>query len=278
MRTGKALPRGAPRPTQCQTHLSSRSNRPCEVKLLNLPFEKQQEQPAAVMKQYELSFALLTEQVKGLQQEGASSSRVEKAVAKTTADAELELKKKLPYVPYAPNNPFPTRPDTMEDLTPKVYNLYGDKTHALMSKKSNSSMKYEQMILGPALAYFHDAVVYEEDTMDWLQALPAGQPLDNIDELYDRMVRAHNTKKGAYSLFCNCYMTLTLRALLDAAGGGTDAERDKLAFMEKKVNAGTERVVGDSVMMKWLDEFDATKFRAVMTTAKQAAVSAKASS
>ncbi|KAK3248975.1 hypothetical protein CYMTET_41575 [Cymbomonas tetramitiformis] len=208
-----------------------------EVKLLNLEFENQQQQHAAAMQQYALSFAVLTEQVKSLQ-EGASSSKGEKAVATTMGDAELEIKKKLPYVP----------------------------------KKSAVSG-----LLVSALAYFHDAVVYEEDMMDWLQTLPPGQPLDDTDELYDRLVKAHNTKKGVYSLLCNRYTMLTLRASLDAEGGGTDAVRAKLAFMEEKVNAGTEGVVGDSVMKKWLDEFDATKSRAMMTaTAKQATQTARA--
>eukprot|EP00854_Cymbomonas_tetramitiformis_P034050 gene34050-biopygen7167 len=63
-----------------------------------------------------------------------------------------------------------------------------------------------------------------------------------------------------------------------AQGGGTDTVRAKLGFMKEKVNAGAEGVVGDIVMKKWLEEFDATKSCAGMTaTAKQAAVSAKAS-
>ncbi|KAK3268719.1 hypothetical protein CYMTET_22792 [Cymbomonas tetramitiformis] len=156
--------------------------------------ENQQLQHAAVLQQHALSIAMLTEQVKSLRK-GASSSKGETAAAKTTGDAELELKKKLPYVPYAPANPFPLRPSTLEDLMPKVYDLYGDKTHALLCKKSNSSIRYEQATLGPALAYFHDAVVYEEDTMDWMQELPAEMPMTvaQCDELWDRMVKSHNT-------------------------------------------------------------------------------------
>ncbi|KAK3234407.1 hypothetical protein CYMTET_55349 [Cymbomonas tetramitiformis] len=84
-----------------------------EVQLMNLKFANQQEQHAAAMKWSEL-------------QEGASTSKGDKEAAKTTGNAELELKKKLPTFPYA------------------------------------------QMILGPGLAYFHDAVVDEEVTMDWL--------------------------------------------------------------------------------------------------------------
>ncbi|KAK3239699.1 hypothetical protein CYMTET_50382 [Cymbomonas tetramitiformis] len=198
-----------------------------EKKLLDQKFENQQLQHAAVMQQHALSIALLTEQVKGLR-ESASSAKGEAATTKTTGDAELEAKNLLPYVPYAPVNPFPVRPSTLEDLMPKVYDLYGDKTHALLCKKSNSSM------------------------------------------------RSHNTKKGVYAILCNRYTMLTLRASLDAEGGGTDAVRAKLAFMEE-VNAGTEGVVGDSVMKKWLEEFDSSKSRSLMTaTAKQAALAAKA--
>ncbi|KAK3252277.1 hypothetical protein CYMTET_38420 [Cymbomonas tetramitiformis] len=248
-----------------------------EKKLLDQKFENQQLQHAAVMQQHALSIALLTEQVKGLR-ESVSSSQGEAATTKTTGDAELEAKKQLPYVPYAPVNPFPLRPSTLEDLMPKVYDLYGDKTHALLCKKSNSSMRYEQATLGPALAYFHEAVVYEEETMDWMQGAPrAPMSVSECDELWDRMVRSHNTKKGVYAILCNRYTMLTLRASLDAEGGGTDAVRAKLAFMEEKVNAGTEGVVGDSVMKKWLEEFDSSKSRSMMTaTAKQAALAAKA--
>eukprot|EP00854_Cymbomonas_tetramitiformis_P034437 gene34437-biopygen29902 len=128
----------------------------------------------------------------------------------------------LPNCPYAPVNPFPPLPDTLTDAMPK-FDLYGDKTHAALSKKSNSSMKYEQMVLGPALAYFHDAIVYEEATVDLLQNVP-------------------------------------------------EAEYTELAFMEQKIYAGIEGVVADTILTKWLAEFDASKARSVMTvTAKQAA-------
>ncbi|KAK3269144.1 hypothetical protein CYMTET_22409 [Cymbomonas tetramitiformis] len=251
-KAGKSGEGSTPDPMPAKPELTAEQ---VEKKLLDQKYENQQLQHAAVMQQHALSIALLTEQVKGLRQ-SASSAKDEVATTKTTGDAELEAKKLLPYVPYAPVNPFPVRPSTLEDLMPKVYDLYGDKTHALLCKKSNSSMRYEQATLGPALAYFHDAVVYEEETMDWMQGAPrVGLTISECDELWDRMVRSHNTKKG----------------------GGTDAVRAKLAFMEEKVNAGTEGVVGDSVMKKWLEEFDSSKSRSLMTaTAKQAALAAKA--
>ncbi|KAK3251020.1 hypothetical protein CYMTET_39631 [Cymbomonas tetramitiformis] len=97
--------------------------------------------------------------------------------------SELEKLRRLPYCPYAPVNPFPPRPDTLTDLMPKLFDLYGDKTHAALSKKSNSSMKYEQMVLGPALAYFHDAIVYEYATVDLLQNVPDAEYTPFLAEL-----------------------------------------------------------------------------------------------
>ncbi|KAK3266167.1 hypothetical protein CYMTET_25192 [Cymbomonas tetramitiformis] len=101
-----------------------------------------------------------------------------------TGDAELVKLKRFPYCPYAEVNRFPARPDTMTDRTPKLFDLHGYKTHAILCKKSNSSMKFEKMILGPALAYFHDAIVYEEITVDLLQNLPVSECTPFLDELY----------------------------------------------------------------------------------------------
>ncbi|KAK3242772.1 hypothetical protein CYMTET_47546 [Cymbomonas tetramitiformis] len=65
------------------------------------------------------------------------------------------------------------------------------------------------------------------------------------------------------------------RAMLEGdneAHGGAEVVRAKLAFMEQKIYAGTEGVVADTILTKWLAEFDASKAKSVMTvTAKQAA-------
>eukprot|EP00854_Cymbomonas_tetramitiformis_P005710 gene5710-biopygen5729 len=131
---------------------------------------------------------------------------------------------------------------------PKLFDLYGDKTHAALSKKSNSSMKYEQMVLGPALAYFHDAIVYEEATVDLLQNVPEAEYTPLLEDLWNRVLRGHNTKKGVYGLLCNRYTMIGYKAMLEGgneAHGGADA---------------------------WLADFDASKAKSVMTvTAKQAA-------
>ena len=57
--------------------------------------------------------------------------------------------------------------------------------------------------------------------------------------------------------------------------GGADASRAKLAFIEEKVYVGSDGLVTDSVLTKWLKEFDATKAKAVMQT--HAKASAKVS-
>eukprot|EP00854_Cymbomonas_tetramitiformis_P034072 gene34072-biopygen9987 len=208
--------------------------------------------------------------------EKARSAKEEVTSATTsTGDAELEKLRRLSYGPYAPLNPFPPRPDTLTDAMPKLFDLYGDKTHAALSKKSNSSMKYEQMVLGQALAYFHDAIVYEEETVDLPQNLPEAEYTPFLEELWNRVLRGHNTKKGVYGLLCNRYTMIGYRAMLKGDNedhGGAEVVRAKLAFMEQKIYAGTEGVVADTILTKWLAEFDASKAKSVMTvTAKQAA-------
>ncbi|KAK3273089.1 hypothetical protein CYMTET_18661 [Cymbomonas tetramitiformis] len=179
-----------------------------EVQLLLQQMRHQQEAHDEAMKtqtaarmQHDLQTQLLAEQISALRADAEKArSEKEEATAATTStgDAELEKLNRLPYCPYAEVNPFPTRPDTLTDFMPKLFDLYGDKTHAALSKKSNSSMKYEQMVLGPALAYFHDAIVYEEATVDLLQNLPDAEYTPFLEELWDRMLRGHNTKKGVY--------------------------------------------------------------------------------
>ncbi|KAK3240701.1 hypothetical protein CYMTET_49480 [Cymbomonas tetramitiformis] len=257
-----------------------------ELQLLAQKMKHQQEAHDAAMqqqeanrKQHDLQFQLLTEQLKALRAEpSASQDATDDAATKkaTTGDAELEKLKKLPYCPYADVNPFPTRPDTMTDCMPKVFDWYDDKTHTTLCKKANSSMKFEQMVLlGPALAYFHDGIVYEETTMDMIEDLRKAEHTLFLNELWDRLLRARDTKKGVHGMHCNRYTMIGYRAMLEVdneANGGADAVRAKLAFMEQKIYSSTEGMVADSVLTKWQAEFDSSKAKAVMmTTAKQAA-------
>ncbi|KAK3275487.1 hypothetical protein CYMTET_16394 [Cymbomonas tetramitiformis] len=197
-------------------------------------------QQEATREQQDLQFQLLTEQISALRAEtSASWDGKDDAMTKkvTTGDAKLEKLKKLPYCPYVDVSPFATRPETMTDFMPKTFALYGDKTHSTLCKEAKSSMKVEQMVLGPALAYFHDAIVYEEMTMDMIQDVPKSEQTPFLDELWDRMLRGHNMKKGVYGMLCNRYTMIGYRALLEGdneANGGADAVRAKLAFMEQK--------------------------------------------
>ncbi|KAK3283580.1 hypothetical protein CYMTET_8728 [Cymbomonas tetramitiformis] len=114
-----------------------------------------------------------------------------------SGDADLEALKHLPYVPQVVGNPFPVRPATLEIDMPKMYDLYNNKTYDALSKHTNSSMHYEQLVLAPALSYMHDAIVYSEGTMDLL--MDEKDP-PSMEELGERVYTAHNTFK-AFSPF-----------------------------------------------------------------------------
>ncbi|KAK3269484.1 hypothetical protein CYMTET_22075 [Cymbomonas tetramitiformis] len=118
----------------------------------------------------------------------AAKARAEKeeatAATTSTGDAELQKLKRFPLLSVR-------RGESFSEAS-------GDKTHAALSKKSNSSMKYKQMVLGLALAYFHDAIVYEEATVDLLQNQPDSEYTPFLEELWNCVLRGHNTKKGVY--------------------------------------------------------------------------------
>ncbi|KAK3266317.1 hypothetical protein CYMTET_25055 [Cymbomonas tetramitiformis] len=72
----------------------------------------------------------------------ASEEASAKAVAQASGsaqsgDAELEAPRKLPYVPHVAGNPFPQWPSTLESDMPQMYDLYNDKTHDALSKRTN---------------------------------------------------------------------------------------------------------------------------------------------
>ncbi|KAK3277242.1 hypothetical protein CYMTET_14740 [Cymbomonas tetramitiformis] len=52
---------------------------------------------------------------------------------------------------------------------PQMFDLCNDETYDALSKRTTSSMRYEHLVLAPALSYMHDAIVYSESTMDWLE-------------------------------------------------------------------------------------------------------------
>ncbi|KAK3232554.1 hypothetical protein CYMTET_57091 [Cymbomonas tetramitiformis] len=158
---------------------------------------------------------------------------------------------------------------------PQMYDLYNDKTYDALSKRTNSSMRYEQLVLAPALSYMHDAIAFSEVTLDWCQDK---KDAPSVEELSERVYTAHNTFKGAFALLSNRYTMIQLRASMESdatSHGGAEALRAKLAFIEEKVYAGSDGLVSDSVLTKWLKEFDTTKAKAVMQT--HAKASAKVS-
>ncbi|KAK3285131.1 hypothetical protein CYMTET_7247 [Cymbomonas tetramitiformis] len=161
---------------------------------------------------------------------------------------------------------------------PKLFDIYGDKTHAALSKKSKSSMKYEQMMLGPALAYFHDAIVYEKATVDLLQNVPEAEYTPLLAELWNRMLQGHNTKKGVYEMLCNCYTMIGYAGRCSKATTKLTVElmlygQSVPSWSRRYTRALSEGVVADTVLSKWLAEFaDSSKAKNAMTvTAKQAA-------
>eukprot|EP00854_Cymbomonas_tetramitiformis_P034028 gene34028-biopygen4774 len=120
-------------------------------------------------------------------------------------------------------------------------------------------MRYEQLVLAPALLYMHDAIVNSEGTMDLLMD---EKKHPTLEELGEHVYTAHSTFKGRVP-------AKTLRASMEPAAtvhGGSEALRAKLAFIEEKVYAGSDGLVTNSVFTKWLKEFDIQKAKAVMNT------------
>ncbi|KAK3278143.1 hypothetical protein CYMTET_13901 [Cymbomonas tetramitiformis] len=163
-------------------------------------------------------------------------------------------------------NPFPARPATLDTDMPQMYDLYNDKTYDALSKRTNSSMRYDKLVLAPALSYMHDAPAYSDETLDWLQDEKAPPTLE---ELGERVCATHNTLKGVFALLSNRYTMIQLRADMKTnatSHGGADALRAKLAFIEEKVYARSDGLVTDSVLTMWLKDFNATKAKGVMQT------------
>ncbi|KAK3271762.1 hypothetical protein CYMTET_19907 [Cymbomonas tetramitiformis] len=112
----------------------------------------------------------------------------------------------------------------------------------------------------------HGALTHSESTMDWLmdeKDLPA------MEDLGKRIFyTAHNTFKGVFALLSNRCTMIQLSASMESGAtvhGGVVALQAKLAFIEEKVCAGTDRLVTDSVLTKWLKEFDTQKAKAVVS-------------
>ncbi|KAK3239394.1 hypothetical protein CYMTET_50679 [Cymbomonas tetramitiformis] len=205
----------------------------------------------------------------------AKSGTSDPESAATSAEKLLERRKKLDYVPAASVNPFPTRPATLATRMPQLYDLHGNKTYDALSKKSNSSMKYECMVLAPALSYLHDVVTACNQTLD--EHEDSGLALrDLVRHLHE----VSNSVHGVYALLCNRWTMLELRGQLEqepgsSQRGGQEALRAKLQFVEDRVYQAADGVVADEVLQQWLNDFDKNRGRAVLNIASKNAANAE---
>ncbi|KAK3253171.1 hypothetical protein CYMTET_37563 [Cymbomonas tetramitiformis] len=141
-----------------------------------------------------------------------------------------------------------------------------------LAKKSNFSMKYECLVLGPTLSYLHDAVVAGNSALD-----SAEDGNETLDSLQGRLRELTNSIQGVYLLLCNRWTMLELRAQLEmdpstSHRGGAEALRAKLQFVEDRVYQASDGVRADAVLQQWLNDFDKSKGKALLnTTAKQTA-------
>ncbi|KAK3276044.1 hypothetical protein CYMTET_15859 [Cymbomonas tetramitiformis] len=165
-------------------------------------------------------------------------------VAKT-AEQLLERRRKLAYMPAASVNP---------------------KTYDALSKKSNSSMKYECLVLAPELSYLHDVVCECNETLDVNEDCELSG-----NEWQKRFHAVTNSVHGVYAMLCNRWTMLELRGQLEQEPG-SDALRAKLQFLEDRVYQAADGVVADEVLQQWLNDFDKNRGKAMLSlTSKNAA-------
>eukprot|EP00854_Cymbomonas_tetramitiformis_P033998 gene33998-biopygen36304 len=126
----------------------------------------------------------------------------------------------------------------------EMFDLYNDKTYDALSKRTNSSMRDEHLVLTPALSDMHDAITYCESTMDWLEDK---KELPTMEELGKRIYMAHKTFKGAFALLDNRYTMIQLKASMEsdtAVHGGTEnlSRRRTLPYMDDFLVLVSDRV------------------------------------
>ncbi|KAK3235269.1 hypothetical protein CYMTET_54516 [Cymbomonas tetramitiformis] len=109
------------------------------------------------------------------------------------------------------------------------------------------------------------------------QLLERRKRLAYVPEAEGRLHELTNSIQDVYSMLCNLWMMLELRAQLEmdpstSHRGGAEALRAKLQFVEDHVYQAADGVVADAVLQQWLNDFDKSRGRALLnTTAKQAA-------
>eukprot|EP00854_Cymbomonas_tetramitiformis_P003867 gene3867-biopygen3808 len=188
-------------------------------------------------------------------------------VAKS-AEQLLERRRNLAYVPEASVNLFPPRPATITTRMPQLYDPHGNKTYDALSKKSNYSMKYECLVLAPALSYLHDVVGECNASLDESED---GEL--SYDELQKRFHVVTNSVHGVYAMLCNWWTMLELRGQLEqepgsSQRGGADALRAKPQFVEDRVYQAADGFVADEVLQQWLNDFDNDRGKAVLSGKK----------
>ncbi|KAK3232857.1 hypothetical protein CYMTET_56809 [Cymbomonas tetramitiformis] len=128
---------------------------------------------------------------------------------------------------------------------PQLYDLHG-KLYDALSKKSNSSNKYECLVLAPSLSYLHDVVGECNATLD---ASEDGKL--SYDELQKRFHAVINSVHGVYAMLCN-------RSWRD------------------RVYQAADGVVADEVLQQWLNDFDKNRGKAVLSASSKSAANADA--
>ncbi|KAK3248977.1 hypothetical protein CYMTET_41576 [Cymbomonas tetramitiformis] len=109
-----------------------------------------------------------------------------------SSDAEMEALQKLPCMPHVAGNPFPQQPSILEPDMPQMYDLHNDKMFDALSKRTNFSMRYEQLVLASLLYFFHNALVYTESTIDWIE------DRDDPPYLEERRIRGFAARPRPY--------------------------------------------------------------------------------
>ncbi|KAK3287308.1 hypothetical protein CYMTET_5176 [Cymbomonas tetramitiformis] len=133
-------------------------------------------------------------------------------------------------------------------------------------------MKYECLVLAPALSFLHDVVTECNETLD-----EAEDTNLSYDTLYKRFHAVSNSVHGVHAMLCNWWTMLELRGQLkqepgSSQRGGADALGAKLQFVEDKVYKAADGVVAEELLQQWLNDFDRSRGKALLnTTAKNAA-------
>ncbi|KAK3241985.1 hypothetical protein CYMTET_48293 [Cymbomonas tetramitiformis] len=164
-----------------------------------------------------------------MQQVNSLNARVEVAEAEAAAsaakaatqgsgtaqsrDAEIEALRQFPYVTLVAGNPSPTRPATLENHMPQTHHLYNDNTYNALCKRTNALMRYERLVLAPALSYLHDSAAHSASAVD---SVTDKENAPTMEDLGEGVSAAHNTVKGVLALLNNRYTMIQLRARMES--------------------------------------------------------------